>query len=79
MWWVWMQRYSNDGHCTCSWRSLSDLQELFLAGKLGNKPGSLKPLDNLKIEDLRVEMQAWGVKTDGLLKPQLSSQLTEIL
>ena len=63
----------------CSWISLSDLQELILAGRLGNKPGCLKPLDNLKIEDLRVELQARGVKTDGLLKPQLSSQLTEIL
>ena len=33
----------------CSWRSLSGIQALVLAGKLGNKPGCLKPLDNLKI------------------------------
>ena len=35
----------------CSWRSLSGIQALVLAGKLGNKPGCLKPLDNLEIAD----------------------------
>ena len=52
---------------------------LILAGRLGNKPGCLKPLYNLKIADLRLELQARGVETEGLSKPQLSSHLTDIL
>ena len=62
-----------------SWRSLADIQAVILAGNLGNKPGSLKPLDNLKVFDLRKELQAKGVETEGLLKPQLISTLTDIL
>ena len=30
-----------------SWRSLNDIQTLALAGTFGNRPGCLKPLDNL--------------------------------
>ena len=63
----------------CSWRSLSHLQALILAGELGNKPGCLKPLDNLKVTDLRLELQARGVKTEGFLKASLASHLTDIL
>ena len=62
-----------------SWRSLADIQAVILAANLGNKPGSLKPLDNLKVIDLRKELQARGVQTEGLLKPQLISTLTDIL
>ena len=63
----------------CSWRPLSHLQALFLASGLGNKPGCLKPLDNLKVMDLRCELQARGVKTEGLLRASLASHLTNIL
>ena len=59
-----------------SWRSLSDIQALILAGTLGNKPGCLKPLHHLKIVDLRTELQVRGV---GLRKPQLTAHLTDIL
>ena len=62
-----------------TWRSLSDIQTLVLAGKFGNKPGCLKPLDNLKVADLRKELQTRGVQTQGMLKPQLLSTLTDIL
>lgn len=62
-----------------SWRSLSDIQTLILAGMFGSKPGCLKPLENLKIADLRVELQSRWVDTKGLLKPQLSLHLTDIL
>lgn len=62
-----------------SWRSPSDIQMLILAGRLGNKPGCLKHLDNLKIADLRQELQARGIKTNGLLKLQLTYCLTDIL
>jgi len=35
-----------------SWRSLSDLQSLILAGTLGNKPRGLKPFEELNVYDL---------------------------
>ena len=62
-----------------SWRSLNDIQNLVLAGQFGSKPGCLKPLDNLKVADLRKELQTRGVETQGMLKPQLMSLLTDIL
>lgn len=65
-------------HAWChSWRSLSDIQTLVLAGKLGNKPGSLKTLYNLKVDEFKEELEARGVPTVGLKK--LSAHLTEIL
>ena len=62
-----------------TWRSLSDIQKIILNGKFGNCAGLLKPLDNLKISELRMELQARGLQTAGLLKPQLTSTLTDIL
>ena len=62
-----------------SWRSLNDIQNLALAGQFGSKPGCLKPLDNLKVADLRKELQTRGVETQGMLNPQLMSILTDIL
>ena len=56
-----------------------NIQTLVLAGKFGNQPGCLKTLDNLKVADLRKELQTRGVQTQGILKPQLLSTLTEIL
>ena len=46
-----------------TWRSLSDIQSLILAG---NRAAHLKPLHNLKLDDLKEELQARGVKTEGL-------------
>ena len=66
-------------HAFChTWRSPSDIQTIALAGKFGNTPGCLKPLDNLKVADLREELQAQGIQAQGMLKPQLLSYLTEI-
>ena len=62
-----------------SWRSLNDIQSIVLAGRLGNKPGCLKPFDNLKVRELKNELQARGVTTPGMLKPKLLSTLTDIL
>ena len=53
-----------------TWRSLSDIQKIILNGKFENRAGLLKPLDNLKISELRVELQARGLQTASLLKPQ---------
>ena len=44
------------------WRSLTDLQSLVPAGKYGNSPGPLKTFDNLKVNELRQELEAKGVQ-----------------
>ena len=48
-----------------TWRSLDDLQGLILAGKFGNAPGQLKPLDGLLVADLREELKARNIAIDG--------------
>jgi len=72
----------------CPHRSLQDLQTLVLAGKYGNTPNALKPLDNLLIDPLRKELNSRGFTTSGMKKgalqevlraelvPQLSMMLT---
>ena len=45
------------------WRSLADLPSLILGG---NIPGKLKPLDNLVVSNLREELQARHISTEGL-------------
>ena len=60
----------------CKPRSLEDLQSLVLAGKFGNQPGQLKPLDNLLVEQLQEELTTRGFDTTGKLKPILQNELT---
>ena len=61
------------------WKSLADLQALILAGKHGSVPGCLKPLEGLKVQELREELEARGQSTEGKLKPELQCELTSIL
>ena len=63
----------------CPPRSLQDLQSLILAGKYGNQPGQLKPLDQLLVAKLREELIARGHDTDQMLKPEMQALLTEEL
>ena len=50
------------GHALqCQRRTLAELQALVLAGKYGNTPGILKPLDGLLVNDLRAELRARGM------------------
>ena len=52
-------------------RSLTTLQTLVTSGKYGNSPGQLKPLDSLKVSELREELHARGVPdTWNKLKPK---------
>ena len=51
-----------------TWRSLDNLQHLILAGKFGNAPGQLKPLDGLLVADLREELKAKKIATEGKKK-----------
>lgn len=60
-------------------RSLANLQSLILGGKFGNVPEKLKPLYNLVVSNLREELQARHVSTEGQKKPELQAKLTEIL
>lgn len=63
----------------CHWRSLADLQSLVLGGKYGNSLGTLKPLDGLKVNELREELEARGKGTSGKLKPDMQDELSSIL
>ncbi len=63
----------------CKWRSLDDLQKLALAGNHGNKPGSSKPFDKLKVKELREELRARGSFDIDKPAPELRTQLAELL
>ncbi len=71
-----MQDLAHSLHC--KWRSTAHLQSLVLEGKYGNTPGRLKPLDNLKVQELRQELRARGHSTIGL-KAELQRDLEGIL
>ncbi len=63
----------------CKLRSVADLQALILKGKYGNSPGSLKPLNGLRVEQLRQELETRGQCTSDKLKPELLEELSCIL
>ena len=63
----------------CTWRSLTDLQSLVLTGKHGNKPGLAKPLDNLKVAEVREELLARGVLNVTEKADVLRQKLADIL
>ena len=63
----------------CPPRSLRDLQSLILAGKYGNQPGQLKPLDHLLVANLREELIAREHDTYQMRKPEMQYLLTEEL
>ena len=68
------------GHALqCKKCTLADIQQLILAGKYGNAPGTLKPIDGLLVNDLHIELQARGMHTIGKLKDELQSDLVETL
>ena len=63
----------------CPPRSLESLQTLILSGKYGNRAGLLKPLDKLRVAELKVELTSRGVDTTTLKKPEMQEKLTELL
>ncbi len=63
----------------CHWRSLQELQELAVGGVYGSKPGATKPLEKLRIGELREELKARGVFDLDRLKPESQTELQEIL
>lgn len=64
---------------TFRWRSLEQLQSIATAGINGKIVGSLKPFDNLKVEELRKELSARGIKDVHQKKPFLLDILENIL
>lgn len=42
-------------------------------------PGKLKPLEGLKVNDVRSELDAPGISTTGKLKNELQADLVDIL
>ena len=63
----------------CKRRTLGDLQQLVLACRFGDAPGSLKPLDGLLVKDLHMELQARGMPILGKLKDEIQANLTTVL
>ena len=62
------------------WRSINTLQTLITDGKYGNQDGVLKPLDSLKVSELREELTTRGIKgVKDMLKPGLQKKLDTIL
>lgn len=58
------------------WRPLQQLQMLATGGKFGRQAGSLRPLDNLKVQELRAELEARGAVLEGkVLKADLQRSL----
>jgi hypothetical protein len=55
------------------------MQDLALNGKFGNKPGQLKPLNNLLVNNVREELQTRGISIQGKLKPAIQNDLTVLL
>ena len=59
------------------WRSINTLQTLITNG---NQDGVLKPLDSLKVSELREELTTRGIKgVKDMLKPELQKKLDTIL
>ena len=63
----------------CPPRSLEHLQSLILGGKFGGQAGLLKPLDKLHVADLHQELQARGIDTSTMRKPEMQDTLVKLL
>ena len=63
---------------TCQWRSLSEQQQIVLAGRHGSRP-ELKPFHHFKKDQLQAELQARGIFTEGLKKDIMEAELMGIL
>ena len=63
----------------CEWRSLKDIQQVALAGKLGKQVGVLKPFENLKVAQIREELHQRQKFDTDKPKQELQGMLTNIL
>ena len=60
-------------------RSLQDLQSLVTAGYFGKTPNALRPLENLKVEEIRKELRLRKIYDFDGIKKDLQQQLDTIL
>ena len=60
-------------------KSLEDLQSLVTAGCFGKTPNALRPLENLKVEDIRKELRLRKIYDLDKIKKDLQQQLDMIL
>ena len=58
------------------WRSLQDQQDLVLKGKFGKQPCNSKPLDSLRVAELRQELHARAIYDTDHCKDELQETLT---
>lgn len=60
------------------YKNLEEKQKLIMAGPMGKK-GSLHPFQNLKVADIKAELEARNQLTEGKKKDELQKDLAEIL
>lgn len=60
-------------------RSLQDLQSLVTAGYFGKTPNALRPLEKLKVEEIRKELRLRKIYDFDGIKKDLQQQLDTIL
>ena len=75
------QIYGDQGHSQCyKWRSLELMQSIATADIYGKEAGSIKPFDQLKVDELKSELRARGKEIGtSMLKPDLRKTLHQTL
>lgn len=72
--------FSDQAHSLIhSWRSLKELQAVATGGTLGRHDGKLQPFENLRVRELKRELEERGVEIKGMLKDDLQMALNGIL
>lgn len=72
-----MDDFAYSMHCT--YRSLSDLQAVALAGKYGKQPGVIRPFQTLSTRELQDELRARNVYHMCTTKRSLQKELARVL
>lgn len=73
--------FSDQAHALLHpWRPLKQLQSLAIGGTFGKHAGILRPFQNLKVHELKSELQARGICLEkGVKKNELQRELDDIL
>ena len=61
------------------WRGLQDIQQVAILGKWGKQAGKLKPVDKLKVQQIREELHARNYFNTDKNKDELEDTLKQIL
>lgn len=73
--------FSDQAHALVHvWRPLKQLQSLAIGGAFGTHTGIIRPFHNLKVDELKKELRARGVRLEkGVVKSELQLKLDDIL